>query len=390
MKLFLALGPGDIVSAARRRLAGKEIPETSIAFSEQIFTYCRSEKIETLAISSCPRIDQLRDGKLEIRNRPKLLKSPVGILYHINAIHYACYIAWQARYFGADIAIIDSGTTHYFLLTAFRVLGIRVAVNLHNVLWPVGFPPRQRIQRVLRSLNAWFFRNIASGAIGVSPECERQVLMEAQHRIPFFQYRCQFLTDGFKKSPAYQSGNFNIACVGRIEENKGFLDIPHIAKILQSKLTAPVVFHVCGEGPALSQLRDEVRQRDLGDRIIIHGRLERSALLELYANCHAVIVPTRSTFSEGMPQVCAEAVLSGLPVITSPVSNAFDVIGSAIVPTETDKVDSYANSIYELVTNTALYRERRGSCAQTSTQFIDANQSYSAAVNRLILKMFPK
>jgi hypothetical protein len=35
LRLFVALGPGDIVGARRSQLAGKAINETSIAFSEQ-------------------------------------------------------------------------------------------------------------------------------------------------------------------------------------------------------------------------------------------------------------------------------------------------------------------------------------------------------------------
>jgi hypothetical protein len=39
------------------------------------------------------------------------------------------------------MALTDSGATHYSALALFWVLGIRVAVNLHNVLWRTGFAP---------------------------------------------------------------------------------------------------------------------------------------------------------------------------------------------------------------------------------------------------------
>ena len=100
---------------------------------------------------------------------------------------------------------------------------------------------------------------------------------------------------------------------------------------LRSRAPAKVIFEVCGDGPALPELKSIVRDQQLGDEIIVHGRLERDALLEVYARSDAVIVPTRSNFTEGMPQVCAEAVLSGIPVITSEVANAFDVIGPATI-----------------------------------------------------------
>ena len=114
LRLFVALGPGDIVGARRSRLAGKAINETSIAFSEQLFAYCRSRKIQTLAISSNGRTDQLNDGSVTIENRPKPLNDCGGIRFHLSLLLYGFYVAIRARRFRANVAVIDSGTTHYF------------------------------------------------------------------------------------------------------------------------------------------------------------------------------------------------------------------------------------------------------------------------------------
>ena len=63
MKLFSALGPGDIVAAHRAQMSGKTVvSETSIIFSGQLVEYCRESNIEMLAISSNPRVDKLSDG----------------------------------------------------------------------------------------------------------------------------------------------------------------------------------------------------------------------------------------------------------------------------------------------------------------------------------------
>jgi glycosyltransferase involved in cell wall biosynthesis len=122
----------------------------------------------------------------------------------------------------------------------------------------------------------------------------------------------------------------------------------------------------------------------LTDEVIIHGRLERDALLGVYARCHAVIVPTRSNFTEGMPQVCAEAVLSGVPVVTSEVTNAFDVIGAATVQAETDDVASYVNAILSMGENPSLYERLQSECPKLAVQFLDRSQSYPAALDRLL------
>ena len=107
----------------------------------------------------------------------------------------------------------------------------------------------------------------------------------------------------------------------------------------------PLIFNVCGAGPALEKLKKAIVDADLSGQVIVHGRVERAELLDLYSKAHAVIVPTRSTFTEGMPMVCAEAVLSNLPVITNPVTNAREVIGEATLQAATDDIDSYVEAI---------------------------------------------
>jgi glycogen synthase len=383
LRLFLALGPGDIVGGRRKQLSGETINETSIAFSEQLFAYCQYQHIQTLAISSHSRIDRLEDGDLIVENFPKPLRDRRGLQFHLSQILYGIYLAFRARQFNADIAVIDSGTTHYFVLILIRLLGIPVVVNLHNVLWPCGYPPKG-IAAIMRRLNGLFFRYAAAGAIGVSPECERQVSTESRGAVPFFQYRCQFRSDGFKRSEAYETGAFRVVFAGRAEENKGVLDIARIAGALRTHAPVKVVFDICGDGPALARLKEIIERDRLNDVVTIHGRLERDELLHIYAASHAAIVPTRSNFTEGMPQVCAEAVLSDLPVITSKVANAFDVIGLATIRAETDDVESYVNSIISLIENQELHARLRSACKSLSQQFLDRNQSYPAALDRVL------
>ena len=97
MKLFSALGPGDIVAAHRAQMSGKVIvSETSIIFSGQLIEYCRERNIETLAISSNPRVDELSDGIIHLENRPRRWRAAGGIRFHLSKISYAGYLAWRA------------------------------------------------------------------------------------------------------------------------------------------------------------------------------------------------------------------------------------------------------------------------------------------------------
>lgn len=384
-KIFAALGPGDIVAARKAVIAGETVGGTSIAYSEQLLSYCRRRQFEVLAISYNSRADQLQDRTIRVENRPRPIPNATGLWFYISCIWYAFYLAIRARRFGAVVAILDLGTAPPFSFFFFRLFGIKVIVDMHNALWPHGYPPRNTTAQFLQVLNACFFRYGALGAVGVSPECERQFSSEARRKVtPFFQYRCQFEKDGFRPAAdPLHGGPFRILFVGRAESNKGILDIPRIAEQLRSRSAIPVFFEVCGDGPALGELKYIVNRAKASD-ILIHGRVERTALLQVYARAHAVIIPTRSTFTEGVPAVCAEAMLSGLPVITSKVAHAFDVIGPATIEVETDEIEGYVRAILSLLDDPELYNQLRSACHELSLQFLDRSFSLPAAVDRIL------
>lgn len=392
MKLFAALGPGDIVGAHRRRLAGEHVKsETSVPFSEQLLDWCKLREIEVLATAHNARADSIAYPGVTLQQRARPFDGASGIRFHLGAVMYAWQLAWRARRFGADVALIDSGTAHYFALAAFRLFGIAVGVNFHNVLWPQGFPPTGRVARTVQWLDSWFFRRHVFAIAGCSPECGRQAMEIAGRAIPYFEWRGQFRREGFPGAAVeWERRPFRLLYSGRIEVNKGALDIPLIAEELERRHPGLVRWDVCGDGSALQQLVEGVKRANLSRVITIHGRLERSDLLRVYGNCHAFIVPTRGSFCEGLPLVCAEAVICGRPIVTSRVSNAMPVLGSAIVEAVPEVPESFVRAIELLALDRNEYEERRSSCSQLAAQFFDVSKSYPAAIDRLLAAWSPR
>ena len=109
----------------------------------------------------------------------------------------------------------------------------------------------------------------------------------------------------------------------------------------------------------------------------------------MYARAHAVIVPTRADFCEGLPLSCAEAVLSGLPIVTSRLSNAIPVLGPALIETEPENIESYAKAILRLAEDRVTYDQLSNACLRLAGQFLDRSQSYPAAIDRVIAHLFP-
>ena len=142
----------------------------------------------------------------------------------------------------------------------------------------------------------------------------------------FFEYRAQFRLRDLGRHEFWTIHATLLGlCCRACGAEKGVLDIAVMAERMRRSAIS-IVFEVCGDGEALSELRQNVNAKNFGDIVVIRGRLERPQLLQAYARAHAIIVPTRSDFCEGLPMVCAEAMLAGLPIITSRLATRFQFL----------------------------------------------------------------
>ena len=368
-------GPGDLVESFRRWNNKEDvITETSRTFSGQLFDFCKSNKLKTYAISYCNDVKQVEVDGFRVENRPKLsLKK--GFFYHIAQVLYGLWVVGIAIRYRPKYLSLTSGVTYWFVLLPVKLLGVQIIPQLHNTLWPKGYPPSSFFKRFLLALDGLFFRYIATKTLCVSPEIRRQLeTVSGVNNRPIELFYAQFYRKDFDKSVAstpHQKRPFTIVFVGRVERNKGVFDLLDLAEELK---TDGVIFEVCGDGTALDELRKHSEARQLGKVVTIHGQLERPQLLEVYATAHAVIVPTRSDFCEGMPQVVAESVLLGRPVITTRLSNALDVVGNAIVEAQPDDVQSYVRVIRTLLADKAYYESLCQSCGPLREQFLDGKK----------------
>ena len=163
-------------------------------------------------------------------------------------------ILWTALRERPDVVIVDSGTTHWFLLAPLRIARIPVIASLHALLWPPGFPPARPSRRLVLWLAGWFWRHIAQATICVSPELERQVYTVAgKPRGRVFQYRAQYrrsLFESVAPRPPHELRPFRVLFVGRVEANKGVFDLLAMAARLDALLPGQFEWHVCGHGSA--------------------------------------------------------------------------------------------------------------------------------------------
>jgi glycosyltransferase involved in cell wall biosynthesis len=203
---------------------------------------------------------------------------------------------------------------------------------------------------------------------------------------PVLVFRPSFPANSFGAVPLPMDFNvrpFRIVFAGRIEENKGVFDLLAIAERLSAQVNGRFEFSVCGDGPALAPLREQIRARGLNQVVKTHGRLARPELLARYTESHLVIVPTKSTFAEGFAMVVAEAILLLRPVLTSPVVPAGEVFGAAVAMAKTDDIESYAEQIDRLSKDERLYSQLVDGARQLRSTIMDDSTSLFATMRKV-------
>jgi glycosyltransferase involved in cell wall biosynthesis len=386
-RIFYAAGPGNVIQAHKYWVRGQHDPsEVSITFSSQLEEFCNDIHANAYIISYHSQVALYKDGPFVLEHRPKPMPGGSGITYHLAEIVYGLGLLTTAIRFRANVAVLDSGSSHYFVLALFRLAGVKIVTVLHNTLWPAGFPSTRLIDRVIAKLNSLYFQSASGVTIGVSPECVRQMerLTKGRHN-PIYQIRAQFIPEYFRaipRAPSHSTQPFRIMYIGRIVRMKGVFDILEMAQKIETRTPGRVRWEVCGSGPDLDELRRQQIRMGLEDIVTIHGWTSLSDLRDVYARNHISIVPTRSNYSEGMAMTAVEAILAGRPVITNPVVPALEVLKPACIEAQTNDVDSYVSAILKLIDDSVQYRGLCDSCPALGHQFYDRQRGLTAILKK--------
>lgn len=106
--------------------------------------------------------------------------------------------------------------------------------------------------------------------------------------------------------------------VGRFAFNKGIDLLVRIARELEAELPQ-ARFLLAGDGPE----RAAMERAGLPSNVALLGKVSDADLERLYAECHALLLPTRF---EGMPTVALEAMARARPVIVSDVGASGELV----------------------------------------------------------------
>ena len=246
----------------------------TITYSSQFEQFCQDIGAEAYIVGYNSERAILRDGRSQWSSDPSHYRSR-GAMFHLREVFYGLGLLATAVRFRANLAVIDSGTTHYFVTTLFRLMGIRVVPVLYNSIWPNGFPPTRSIPRLICWLDSLFYRHVAMAVIGVSPECTRQVEQITPGRYPpLYQVRAQFMPEYFAQippPPPYDQRPFQIMFLGRMIRCKGIFDILEMAQKVEAREPGRVRWEICGSGHDLDEFNASHHEMGLESIVKVRG-----------------------------------------------------------------------------------------------------------------------
>jgi len=294
-----------------------------------------------------------------------------------------------ALYVRPEFILVSSGVIGWTFPALLRLTGAKLVPILHNTLWPEGYPPSGPVAALRHWGNVFFWRCCVWQTLAVSPAAGRQAdSVAGPHLRPTIIFQPSFPVDNFKNTPNPKDFNarpFRVMFAGRIEENKGVLDLVTVARSLHQKAKDRYEFAICGDGPILDLVNQQIADFGVKNVVKTYGRLNRPDLVARYLDAHIVIVPTRTSFEEGYAMVVAEALLLLRPVITCSVVPAAEVLKEAVVLAKPNEAQSYVEAIEAISKDEIRYLEMVEQARRLRPLILDSSKSFLAALSALKL-----
>lgn len=238
----------------------------------------------------------------------------------------------RARRSGADLLHCASGTMPLFA-------PLPAVVTVHDVAW-------LKVQAHARPYARYYFGSFSlhrysrAAAIVVDSEFSRTELAGVM-RVPLERVHVVYpgVAQDYCSLERRPSGERTILIPGTVERRKNLETIVRALALLPADVRA---ICVGPQTPYLAECMQLAGQLGVTERLEYRGYVPRSELLQLYAACALVAVPSRY---EGFGYAAAQALCAGTPVIASDAAALTEVIAGTAPIVPADAPDRWAREI---------------------------------------------
>lgn len=154
---------------------------------------------------------------------------------------------------------------------------------------------------------------------------------------------------------------YHIMTVARFVEKKGLPDILNALKILKEE-NFNFRYTLIGSGPDRKKLTEQITRLGLQDMVELTGTVAHENVLEYYRTAHAFVLgcmEAQDGDRDGIPNVIAEAMAMGVPVVSTNVSGVPELIENNItgVLVPDRDVPAMAEGLRRILTDEKLRRQ---------------------------------
>jgi len=250
-----------------------------------------------------------------------------------------------------DVVHVHAGVVSPFAWGAIRAATQRrlpTLVTVHSVWGPVARPGFGLSEALLR----WARRGVTLSAVSevAAARIERAVpragrVLVVPNGIDPAQWRIE-------PGPPDPT-RLRIVTVMRMAPRKRTLPLVRILEAAAGRLTGPVALSavIVGDGPERARAEKHVRDHGLADRIRFTGRLDRAAILQVFAESDAYLQPS---VKESFGLAALEARSAGLPVVARTETGTTQFIRDGEQGLLADDDDGLARALVRLGTDRAL------------------------------------
>jgi glycosyltransferase involved in cell wall biosynthesis len=239
----------------------------------------------------------------------------------------------RARRAHADVLHCASGT-------APMASGLPMVVTVHDVAW-------LRVQEHTRPYARYYFGTFAidryrrAAAIAVDSNFSRNELLELVPQLNPAHVRVVYpgVAPDFCSLERAGGDGKTILVVGTVEKRKNLLAVIEALPKLPGARVVSV-------GPFTPYREDCVVRAhvlDVADRVEFRGYVDRAQLLDLYATCAVVAMPSRY---EGFGYAAAQGLCVGAPVVVSDQSSLPEVAGADATIVPIDDADALVAALH--------------------------------------------
>jgi glycosyltransferase involved in cell wall biosynthesis len=163
-----------------------------------------------------------------------------------------------------------------------------------------------------------------------------------------------------------------ILFLGWVTREKGIFELIAAFERLAS---FDIELTIAGDGHDLATVRDNVQSSGLQERVIFAGWVQNETKADLLKNSDIFVLPSHY---EGLPNSVLEAMLSGIPVITTKVGGLPDLINDGVSGylVESGNISQLADRMENLINS----GEKRSLFSKRAFEYVSQNHSVNNAV----------